>query len=142
MGSRGPLSKPAHLRRRVVATPGFTRLPHGGRPGEPPRWPLAVEPSAGEIERWAKMWSLPQTVMWERMRVEEFVARYVRTAIEAELPASDSKLLAEVRQMEDRLGLSPAAMIRLRWETDEAVREDEELDEPEPLRVFVPKTKS
>jgi hypothetical protein len=43
------------------------------------------------------------------------VARYVRCLVQAEVPGAPAALLAEVRQMEDRLGLSPMAILRLRW---------------------------
>jgi hypothetical protein len=42
------------------------------------------------------------------------VARYVVLLAEAEV--GEPKVAAEVRQIEDRLGLSPMAMLRLRWE--------------------------
>jgi hypothetical protein len=48
------------------------------------------------------------------------VARYVRLLVHAEA-TTRSEVLSEVRQLEDRLGLTPLAMLRLRWEvaTDE-----------------------
>jgi hypothetical protein len=42
------------------------------------------------------------------------VARYVRVVVAAE-DELDAKLLAEARQLEDRLGLTPLAMLRLSW---------------------------
>jgi hypothetical protein len=43
------------------------------------------------------------------------VARYVRVLAESESSLSVG-LLGEVRQLEDRLGLTPMAMLRMRWE--------------------------
>lgn len=65
---------------------------------------------------WAELWQLPQAVAWERLHLTRVVARYAVKLTAAEEPDASSALLAEVRQMEDRLGLSAMAMLRLRWE--------------------------
>lgn len=44
------------------------------------------------------------------------VARYCRLCIMAEKADAPVSLLGEVRQLEDRLGLTPMAMMRLQWE--------------------------
>ena len=57
--------------------------------------------------------------MWARQRCELVVARYVRNCISIEnggVSVATAHLNAEVRQQEDRLGLSPMALLRLRWE--------------------------
>lgn len=58
--------------------------------------------------------------MWERNHDEFLVARYLvlRNAIQDELDNSvvNASAMAELRQIEDRLGLSPMAMKRLQWE--------------------------
>jgi len=98
--------------------------------------------SEAEIAVWEGLWRLPQAVEWERMNYTRVVARYVRTLVAAELPGASSQLLAEVRQMEDRLGLTPRSMQTLGWETDEKVDEEDEPEiEPEatPPRAYVPK---
>lgn len=43
------------------------------------------------------------------------VARYCRVLVDAEKRLAMPALLNECRQLEDRLGLSPMAMLRLRW---------------------------
>jgi hypothetical protein len=50
------------------------------------------------------------------MNVARTVARYVRALIVAESRDTTAFQLSEVRQLEDRLGLTPMAMLRLRWE--------------------------
>jgi len=50
------------------------------------------------------------------MQVARTVARYVRALIVAESRESTAFQLSEVRQLEDRLGLTPMSMLRLRWE--------------------------
>ncbi|MEW5658342.1 hypothetical protein ABGT92_23850 [Streptomyces cinereoruber] len=146
----------------------MTRLPAGGRQGEPPRWPLREdvvtaakrdmarrqadelelrlhEPdltgrersavqrkldaaqsaalildkqleaqAALEAELWTDLWATPQAVAWERLGWTREVAQYVRWKVQAELGDLDAS--KEARQLSDRLGLSPLAMLRLRWE--------------------------
>jgi hypothetical protein len=62
------------------------------------------------------MWATPQAVAWETLGWTRTVARYVRLLVQSEKPKATMSLCAEVRQLEDRLGLSPMAMLRLRWE--------------------------
>lgn len=86
------------------------RLPASGRRGRPPAWPLKGQAPAV----WGQLWSSPQAVAWEQLGWSRVVARY---ALVLALSESTLKppLLAEVRQLEDRLGLTPMAMLRLRW---------------------------
>lgn len=66
-----------------------------------------------EAELWEQLWALPQAVEWERASWTREVAQYVRWKARAEQGDLDSS--REARQMADRLGLSPLAMLRLRW---------------------------
>jgi len=98
----------------------MTRLPAEGRKGDAPEWPMRTH--AGYDENlWEELWSTPQAVAWERLGAGTIrvVARYVVLLAEADV--GEPKAAMEVRQIEDRLGLSPLAMLRLRWEvaTDE-----------------------
>lgn len=79
-----------------------------------------------EAELWKDLWSTPQSVQWERLEWTRDVAQYVRHKVLAELGDLDSA--KEARQWSDRLGLTPLAMLRLRWEVAEdetAARRDE-----------------
>jgi hypothetical protein len=69
-----------------------------------------------EAELWRDLWATPQAVAWERMGWTREVAQYVRWKVKAELGDLDSS--KESRQLADRLGLTPLAMLRLRWEID------------------------
>lgn len=119
----GPPPKPADQRRRRNATPGVTYLPAEGHPWGPPDWPYDLWLD-GEHDLWRELWSSPQAAAWSRLGagVVRVVARYVRLSCRAEGVAAgkatmaDAQVLGEVRQLEDRLGLSPMAMLRLRWE--------------------------
>ncbi|MEV6696237.1 hypothetical protein AB0M68_03615 [Streptomyces sp. NPDC051453] len=114
----------------------MTQLPAEGRKGAAPSWPLPGLPpddeglfailEAREADLWDELWATPQAVAWERLRWLRTVARYVRFEVRAE--TGDLKAGAEARLLEDRLGLSPQAMLRLRWEVsaDEVAEQREE----------------
>lgn len=105
------------------------QLPAEGRPGEPPQWPIG-SPTGDEVAVWAELWALPQAVEWERLGWTRTVARYVRLLVEAEQPDADTTLRAETRQLEDRLGLTPMAMLRLRWDVGDPEKGTEVGTEP------------
>ncbi len=93
----------------------FMKLPAEGRKGRAPKWPLS-EPLPGEAAVWKELWSSPQAVAWERLRYVRVVARFCRLVVKAEEPDAGSRLLAEVRQMEHDLGLTPMGLRRLEWQ--------------------------
>lgn len=72
-----------------------------------------------EQDLWASLWRTPQAAAWNQLGWHRMVALYVRWQILAENGALDAG--KEARQYEDRLGLNPLAMLRLRW----AVADDE-----------------
>ena len=113
----GPAPK-QNVRRRN-ARPDWVALPAGGRVGKTPKWPLGGRVPAG----WVDLWRLPQAVMWERDNAVVQVATYltVRNAAHEALRNGEpnAALLSELRQIEDRLGLSPMALKRLQWEITE-----------------------
>jgi len=111
----GPAPKPADQRRRRNPTLPMLQLPAGGRKGPSPKWPLP-EQTDREKEIWRRVWRTPAAAAWERLGWQDIVARYVRTLARAELLSAGTSTLAECRQFEDRLGLTPLAMLRLRWE--------------------------
>lgn len=67
-----------------------------------------------EGELWRDLWATPQAAAWERLGWTREVAQYVRWKVQAELGDLDAS--KEARQLGDRLGLTPLAMLRLRWE--------------------------
>ena len=75
-----------------------------------------------EAALWSDLWATPQAEVWERSHSARVVALYVRWTIKGEMGDLDAG--KESRLWSDRLGLSPLAMLRLRFEierTDEAV---------------------
>lgn len=113
----GPPSNPYARRRNK--SPDWVTLPAEGRVGATPKWPLKGRTPAG----WVDLWKLPQAVMWEQDNAIIQVATYltVRHAAHSALAAGEpnAALLSELRQIEDRLGLSPMALKRLQWEISE-----------------------
>ena len=65
---------------------------------------------------WSDLWSTPQAVIWEESHSQREVAQYVRWKIRAE--QGDLKAAPEARQLSDRLGLNPLALMRLRAELE------------------------
>jgi|SRR6266540_2451405 len=79
-------------------------------------WPLPGQMTAAERKAWAQLWVTPQAVAWERLGWLRTIARYCRVMVESEKRDAPMKALAEARQLEDRLGLTPKAMRMLLWE--------------------------
>lgn len=115
----GPLPNPNARRRRYNPVPAV-RLP-AERSGPVPPWPLDEPPSGAERRIWEYVWHLPAAVVWERQSAHRLVARYVKLAALCERPSEvKAATLAECRQAEDRLGLSPAAAARMHWTVDDS----------------------
>lgn len=100
------------VRRNVRIGP--LKLPRGGRQGPTPAWPIPGGASVALLKLWDELWHTPQAVAWERLEWTRVVARYSVLLLAAE--DFDYKALAEARQLEDRLGLTPKAMRLLLWE--------------------------
>lgn len=115
-------------RRADTLSTALRVLPRQGRRGDPPAWPFGPRPAKAVADVWASLWRLPQAVVWEEQAAERVVARYCRVLVLSERPKATAAHLAEVRQMEDRLGLSPMAMLRLRWSIGDVVDDDTAAD--------------
>lgn len=115
MAGMGPTPKPRsrHKGNDSLAS-AQVRLPREGRVGEIPPFPL-TRAVVAEKKLWDELWSIPQAVAWEELGWTRTVARYVRTLVAAEKPGATAATLSETRQLEDRLGLTPMSMLRLRW---------------------------
>lgn len=108
----------------------WIELPGDGYAGRTPRWPLPGRAPRG----WAALWRLPQAYAWAGQGLDRVVARYAYLLAIVEHPDDErpvsAALLAEVRQIEDRLGLSPMAMKRLQWTV--GPRSDDKAKAPNP----------
>jgi hypothetical protein len=126
---------------RVEPTFGWVDLPAGGRPGPAPKLPTHMTWSAHTKRAWDEMWASPQATQWDQsgrtlIGWAELFEQKVRAERLRRLPAASmlaelsqiegwEKLLerkapptsvyGELRQIEDRHGLNPKAMLQLRW---------------------------
>ena len=87
-------------------------LPVGGRVGRAPAFPIKGQRVPAV---WRELWLTPQSAAWEKLGYHRTVARYALLLQSAEKPDATAALLNEVRQLEDRLGLTPMSMKRLEW---------------------------
>jgi hypothetical protein len=112
----GPAPNPNARRRN--ARPDMTALPAGGYEGDVPEWPLAGRKKPAELTLWGVLWRTPQASAWAVMGdgTTRTIARYCRLSLVAEDPKAMATIHTEVRQLEDRLGLTPMAMRRLMWD--------------------------
>lgn len=117
--TQGRPPKAAEDRIRRNATPGMIQLPMEGYQGDIPFFPLPI-PTPRELELWNFHWQLPQAYEWVRSGAIYPLARYVRFFCIVEdgesMSVAAAHILSELRQLEDRFGLSPLALARLRWE--------------------------
>lgn len=105
-------------------------LPAEGRRGKAPTLP-AKRPAwlRATREWWTTIWASPMATAWLPADVPVLIrlARMVERELRGEAVVAE---LAEMRQLEDRFGLSPRARRLLQWEVANAgVKADEE---PEP----------
>lgn len=112
---------PHSRRQRHLAKTGFAAdfvsIPAAGNQQPAPAWPLDNEPARVELDMWNSLWTTPQATMWATMSIERVIARYVMVTCLAE-QIQQAGLLAEVRQMEDRLGLTPVSLRKLQWKIE------------------------
>jgi hypothetical protein len=145
MAGLGRLPKPDAQRRSrhpILGTGSVRRILASEHASGVPNWPLSTA-SKRELQFWTRLWATPVSAVWEELGWTDAVARYARLMAVAEAPGPPGIVLIEVRQLEDRLGLSPMALLRLRWQIvdDEALEQatgthaDNVLDVRERLRA-------
>jgi hypothetical protein len=93
----------------------WTLLPAAGRVGPPPKLPTGLRKwRKSTRDAWADIWSSPQATVWDQSgRTLHTWAALHHDLVEGERPTAS--ISAEMRQHEDRHGLNPAALLRLRW---------------------------
>lgn len=117
MAGMGPAPKPADQRRNRSKTlsNSLLRLPAQGYAGPVPEWPLPRQ-TGRERVLWERIWRTPQAAAWAQLGWQDSVAMYCRLQGIAEQRSAPMQARAELRQYQDRLGLNPLALLRLRWE--------------------------
>lgn len=78
---------------------------------------LRLEQAADEeVALWDWLWRTPVSTVWESSFASREVAQYVRWKVAAE--QGDLRAASEARQLSDRLGLNPLALVRLNLEIE------------------------
>lgn len=113
MAGRGPAPKPNAVRRNA---PSFewVQLPAEGRQDPAPELPDWRDWTEATSEWWVDLWSTPQACAWDQSGRSLWVLAVLfdELMLGERAPAA---IAAEMRQHEDRHGLSPKAMLALRW---------------------------
>jgi hypothetical protein len=121
----GPLPKPSALRTRRHKVIGQEKL---GAPNKPDGIPPCPQPCHHRTEQWwDAIWHSPMAKVWADTDV--FVLERLALLWDlVHLGEANSAMLGEMRQIEDRYGLSPAALRKLQWEVEQ---NGGKLDDPE-----------
>jgi hypothetical protein len=82
-----------------------------------PATPVGLSPAIGRW--WRLVWASPMAAVWLAADVPA-LERLARLLDKRERGSGPAAELAEIRQLEDRFGLSPLARRRLQWEVDRA----------------------
>jgi hypothetical protein len=119
----GPLPKPSAQRRRRNAINPPVSLPKAGRVGRPPKPHCDVEWGEHARAYRTALWSSPMAAAY--VKTDTFALTRLCCLVDerdrfqrGELASFDGD--AEIRQLEDRFGLSPLARRRLQWEIEES----------------------
>jgi hypothetical protein len=139
-GARPRSGPPADPKSQTSARKGlvYKALPADGFKGRIPAFPL---PGATKRERelWKKLWRTPVAAAWaeEQWRWVEPVADYCRIKARAEEADATSAWWTQVARAEDRIGLSPDGMARLKWRVGVAVHAEDDDGGPRRLPPVV-----
>lgn len=101
-------------RNRAERQLDWTMLPFEGRAGDPPALPRWREWTEQTLAWWAELWSTPQATRWDTTGRSLHTMALLHHELMTDA-SNASKLSAEMRQHEDRHGLTPKAMLQLRW---------------------------
>lgn len=114
-----PTPKPASQRRRRNSA-AAVRLPVDGPGVKAPKLP-ACKPAllASTKAWWATVWASPMAAVYLDADVPALV-RLARLIDMDSRGLADGVTRSEIRQLEDRFGLSPLSRRRLQWEIDQA----------------------
>jgi hypothetical protein len=80
------------------------------------------------------MWKKPQALVWEVQGMEDAVGRWVRLMVDWERTGRITAL-SELRALDDRLGLTPLAMLRLGWTIEDPPADDVDATGPKIVSI-------
>lgn len=109
---------PGQRRRRNSGQPQWKELPADGRQGAPPPLPPA-EWLDSTRDWWKAIWASPMATVWLDADVPALV-RLAQMIDQCNRDNVSGEFLSEIRQLEDRFGLSPKARKGLFWEVAQA----------------------
>jgi hypothetical protein len=124
----GPAPKPAAQRRRRNKVPAVVKLATHTQPRKPPALPKGYP--AASRKWWQTVWASPMAQVW----LEADVPALVRLAGLVGAADPSPQVLAEIRQLEDRFGLSPLARRRLQWELQQSTEPHDDRHEEQDQR--------
>lgn len=114
MAGSGPAPNPNSRRQTGNQAHTWLDLP-AAHEGEIPDWPLG-DATSTELAMWDRYWRKPQAAAWAHLQLVDEVALYVRLfLVGSGIEKPDVKAATEARQIGDRLGLNPTAMLKNRW---------------------------
>jgi hypothetical protein len=116
----GPPPKPSKQRRRRNKAPAVVKLRPDSRELKPPALPSGFSPSAHAW--WETIWSSPMAAVYLEADVPALV-RLAGLVDRVDSGEATSRVLSEIRALEDRFGLSPLARRRLQWELEQVESE-------------------
>lgn len=127
MAGMGRYPKPVGERhdKSSVGSFDWVMLPAEGRVGPAPKLPskpIVAGPgvwSKSTKDWWADLWRSPQAVVWDQSGRTLFRLALLHELLDAGGVAV-AGLASEMRQIEDRHGLSPKSLLQLRWRIVEA----------------------
>ena len=105
----------AERRNRNAKAFDWLDLPAAGRKGAAPKLPALRSWSVETRRWWAELWSKPQAMAWDQTGSTAVAMAVLYDDLQTGDRARIAGLLAELRAHEDRHGLSPKAMLQLRW---------------------------
>jgi len=117
MAGMGRYQKPGTERRnRNALAFDWTTLPLEGRQGPPPPLPPLRIWTADTQAWWEKLWATPQATQWDQSgRTLHTLALLHHHLVTNDKGDRVATIAGEMRQHEDRHGLTPKAMLQLRW---------------------------
>lgn len=119
MAGNGPPPKAQRRRSNPPALGDWVVIPSAGRRGKAPALPDWRAWDARTLTWWTELWRKPQAAMWVKDGSTLFTLACLYDDLITEAKGS-SALSAEIRQHEDRHGLSPKSLMSLRWRIDPA----------------------
>jgi hypothetical protein len=115
----GPAPKPLSHRRRTNAVAGARQLDGAGRIGAAPKPKTKTKLCATAVAYWRTIWASPMALVYTDADVFP-LTRLVLLVHERDQGRGSASADGELRQLEDRFGLSPMSRRRLNWEINAA----------------------